>query len=93
VAIPGPHLLLKRVLAMPGECLEVKISLGGIFENVPALAGLSIKTVYVVPEDCVYLMGDNTEHSTDSREFGPVPIDCVHGIPLLKWRDLDWIPF
>ena len=32
-----------------------------------------------VPEGYVYCMGDNRNHSSDSRFIGPVPIDHVLG--------------
>lgn len=32
---------------------------------------------YVVPEGCVYLLGDFRTHTTDSRSFGPVPVGNI----------------
>lgn len=34
---------------------------------------------YVVPYGCVFLMGDNRDHSTDCRVYGAVPADTVVG--------------
>ncbi len=35
---------------------------------------------FVVPEGMYFMMGDNRDHSHDSRFFGPVPFDRVIGI-------------
>ena len=33
----------------------------------------------VVPEGCVFVMGDNRAESADSRVFGAVPMDKIEG--------------
>lgn len=51
-------------------------------------------TIYLVPEGCVFVMGDNRNHSTDSRDGAVdyVPLENVMGkmvlrIPLGQWFD------
>lgn len=34
---------------------------------------------YTVPENCIFVMGDNRNHSTDSRTFGCVNVETVLG--------------
>jgi signal peptidase I len=34
---------------------------------------------YIVPEGQVYVLGDNKDHSEDSRKFGPVPMKEIIG--------------
>jgi signal peptidase I len=92
-----PSGVLKRIVALGGDSVEIR---DGIFylngqaqkEQYTAKPRstygedfLRECQKYSVPEDSVFLMGDNRKGSADSREFGPVKyseIDSV--IPLTK---------
>ncbi len=67
--------LIKRVLAMGGELVD--------WANMPESHRLG-DGEYRVPEGHIYVVGDNREHSEDSRKFGPVPVDRILG--KVVWR-------
>jgi len=76
--------LVKRVVAVSGQKLEIRN--GDVFVD-----GSLVRETYVisasndslpaheVPEEMVFVMGDNRANSLDSRYFGPVPHDYVRG--------------
>lgn len=45
---------------------------------------------YAVPEDSVFILGDCRTQAEDSRDFGPVPVQCGQGkvITLIRRRGL-----
>lgn len=81
---PGDDLLIKRVIALPGE--EVSIHDGKVYINgqpldEPYLASETRGNLAprVVPPLHVFVMGDNRQASNDSRSFGPVHVDNILG--------------
>ena len=66
-------LLVKRVIGLPGE--EITFSGGYVYidgqrleeDYLPAQGITRSDKTFVVPEGCLFMMGDNREHSTDSR--------------------------
>lgn len=78
--------LVKRVIAVPGDTVEVR-SGEAIVNGAPErgshelqLAEGDVSTAEMtVPEGTVFVLGDNRPDSVDSRFFGPVPLSLVSG--------------
>ena len=54
---------------------------------------LLVKRVRSVAPDGVTIQGDHADpaESTDSRQFGPIPVSAVIGQPILRYAPLDRI--
>ncbi len=87
-------LLIKRVIGLPGETVEIKN--GRVYIN-----GEPLEEPYTVDETRpgryakvtvpplhVYVLGDNRDRSNDSRSFGPVPIESIVGRAWLSYWPL-----
>lgn len=84
-----PPILIKRVVATEGQVLDLREGKVYIDEeelSEPYVHGLpslpespSIQYPFTIPDDHVWMMGDNRTNSGDSREFGPVPVEKVMG--------------
>lgn len=83
----GKDSYIKRVIALPGEHVEIKD--GEVYINgeklqedylqdgiVTDIMGAGFSD-FVVPENCVFAMGDNRSHSTDCRAFGCIPLEKI----------------
>ena len=82
---------VKRVIGLPGD--TIKMEDGKVYRN-----GILLEETYVntaeepmymgseveIPEGYIWVMGDNRNHSTDSRVIGAVPVENVIG--KLKFR-------
>ena len=101
----GKESYIKRVIALPGEHVEIKegkVYINGEELNEPYLQDGVVTDVegagfsdFVVPENCVFAMGDNRNHSTDCRAFGCIPLEKIESTvairiwPLNKWGHVD----
>jgi signal peptidase I len=76
--------VIGRVVARGGDSVNITAE-GSLFVNGTEQRGEIAFYTYpegasyplVVPEDCVYLLGDNRSNTVDSRSFGPVPLGDV----------------
>ena len=100
---PGGEDLIKRVIGMPGDTVDVRD--GQVWINGKALeenytfgktervmeAG-GVPLPFHVPENCYFAMGDNREHSYDSRYWGCVPRANIIGTPVMIYMSIDAPP-
>lgn len=98
-AVPGTS-MVKRVVGRPGERIRVDEA-GRLFVNGRAVedpyrataTGIrrSRPVEVALGPDEYFLLGDNREFSTDSRELGPVRADAIHGVVALRYWPLSAI--
>lgn len=85
VALPGEQLVIKdNAVWIDGERLEEDYLPPGTVTTQGSRAQCTDETPCVVPEDAVFVMGDNREHSFDSRYFGPIEEDTIVGRAFLR---------
>lgn len=80
---------VKRIVAGPGDTLSIKdghpVVNGVEKENEPytnpcdSAGACNLPKTITIPTDHYFMMGDNREHSNDSRFWGPVPRDWIIG--------------
>ena len=90
---------IKRVIGLPGE--HIKIENGKVYINENELQEPYLQegvitddlngafTDIVVPENTVFVMGDNRGQSTDSRRFGCIPLEKIESKVLFRFWPLD----
>ena len=85
---------IKRVIGLPGEYIEIKngnvyidgkrleedyLQDGVATDMVQGNTNEVFFTDFTVPENCVFVMGDNRTGSIDSRAFGCIPLEKIEG--------------
>jgi len=83
---------IKRIIGLPGDTVVIRED-GGVYVNgalvtenyIAAKTNLweggfsKAEVPLTVPQNELFVMGDNRPRSSDSREFGTVPIDSIIG--------------
>jgi signal peptidase I len=95
---------IKRIIALPGE--RVRITNGVIYINDQVLHEpyLPEKWTYnnnwpasgqdqIMPPNEYFVMGDNRNHSSDSRTFGPIQLDSILGKAEIRIWPLNQVGF
>ena len=94
---PDEPPLIKRVIGLPGETVEIRDGSVWIDGEVLVEDYLDQSTAgtmpsLLIPEGHIFVLGDNRGHSNDSRSFGVVSVENIIGQawlaywPLSAWR-------
>lgn len=84
---------IKRVIGLPGD--TVQITDGKVYVNGEQLiepyiaAAPDYDGTWTVPQDSLFVLGDNRNRSSDSHSWGMVPIENVIGKALVVYWPLD----
>lgn len=97
--------LVKRVIALGGDVVDIDTSTHTVYINGEAIVedyvyidpNYNISNIYgkieypyTVPEDCVFVMGDNRLNSTDSTDVGAIECGQVLGKAICRvYRDTE----
>jgi len=94
---------IKRVIGLPGEQIEIinkKIFINGkLFDGPFGVYGKNSRKnnnlgPIIVPSNGLFVMGDNRDHSYDSRYWGFVPLEFVKGkAMIIYWSWPHWKRF
>jgi signal peptidase I len=92
------ELLIKRVIALPGDTVEVhdgRVWVNGQPVDEPYLTQPTMGQMapLVIPDGHVFVLGDNRGFSNDSRSFGTVPLENIVGHAWLSYWPPDQIGF
>ena len=98
--IPYGKPLVKRVIGKAGDTIDIDFTAGIVYRNGKALDEPytaeptylyeSVDFPITVPDGCLFLMGDNRNNSTDSRD---VSVGCVDERDIMGAAVLRVLPF
>ncbi len=92
-------MLIKRIIGLPGETVEIRdgaVYINGDLLDEPYIAEPCRPTLcsdrrWELGDDEYFVMGDNRNHSNDSRAFGAVSYDHIVGMVIFRYWPLNRI--
>ncbi|RAP27045.1 Signal peptidase I [Brevibacillus laterosporus] len=93
---------VKRVVGIPGDTVQSKedvLYINGKPIDEPYLSEYKLKEKqdgnqftydfgpFTIPQESVFVLGDNRVNSADSREYGPIEIEKIKGKMIKKWSN------
>lgn len=90
----GKESYIKRVIALPKDHVEIKN--GRVYINNKELEEpylnsdvitnpTGVLTDFIVPDNCVFAVGDNREGSKDCRSFGCIPLERIESTVVIRF--------
>lgn len=88
LSMPNGDYYVKRVIGVPGDTVDIrdgKVYLNGVELDEPYIQGVTqpsgviVSYPITVSEGKLFVMGDNREHSVDSRALGEFSVHAVKG--------------
>ena len=92
---PNREPYIKRVIGLPGDTIRVSsgdVFVGDVMLDEPYISDSpDYDGTWIVPEDSLFVLGDNRNSSSDSHSWGMVPLDNVIGkAEVVYWPPTDW---
>lgn len=90
-----PHTaFIKRIVGLPGEIIEIKnnrvyVNNKPLNEPYLHLSWHDERAAERIPDDKVYVLGDNRDNSNDSRIWGELPIESIQAKAWFRYWPLD----
>jgi len=90
-----PKDYIKRVIGLPGDHISIedgRVYVNGVYLNEPYIAEPPLSDYATrVPDDSLFVMGDNRNNSSDSRFWGPMPLTNLKGQAVFNYLPMNRI--
>lgn len=92
---PDREPYIKRIIGLPGDIVSIEnntVMINGQPLNEPYISSPpTYEGTWIIPEDSLYVLGDNRNRSSDSHSWGMVPLENVVGKALVVyWPPENW---
>ena len=86
---------IKRIIGLPGDTVAIEdgmVYVNGQILNEDYIAAAPVyENSWEVPSDSLFVLGDNRNNSSDSHNWGSVPLDYVIGkATFIYWPPTEW---